>query len=595
MLKNSFVRAFVWLFTLISLPLMSQNERITIYQVLPRLYGNTCTTNRPGGTLMENGVGKMADFTSARLRRIHEFGFTHIWYTGLLEHATQTDYSVIGIRRDHPAVVKGRAGSPYAVKDYYDIDPDLAVVPEKRMEEFQDLVERTHQAGLRMLMDFIPNHVARQYHSDARPNGVSDLGQDDNRQHAFNRDNNFYYIPDEALHLDHITSARSQAAIEACAPYTEMPARVTGNDHFDAWPTDNDWYETVKLNYGIDYQGGHTKWFPLSPEDQTWDNVPSTWRKMTEILFFWAAKGIDGFRCDMAEMVPAEFWGFAIPRVKERYPAILFIAEVYNPAEYRNYLHRGHFDYLYDKVGLYDTLRSIVRGERPASSITSCWQSVDDIRPHMLNFLENHDEQRIASPFFAGAPEKAKPALVVSACLGTSPFMVYAGQELGEAAADAEGFSGADGRTTIFDYWSVPTYRKLLHGKASFTHDERALFDYYERIVSLQNASPALREGLFFDLMYVNTGGDGLLDPVHHYAFLRHTAKETLLIVANFSTEASRVNVRIPSHAFDVLGMKEKTITTKDLLTGKKLRQTLLRDGFLQVDLPACGAAILSI
>ncbi|MBR1594466.1 MAG: alpha-amylase [Alloprevotella sp.] len=574
---------------------MSQNERITIYQVLPRLYGNTQTANRLNGTLEENGVGKMADFTDARLRRIHDFGFTHIWYTGLLEHATQTDYSRLGIRRDHPAVVKGRAGSPYAVKDYYDVDPDLALEPERRMEEFESLVARTHKAGLRMLMDFIPNHVARQYFSDARPDGVRDLGQDDNPRDAFNRDNNFYYIPGETLHLDNISAARAPEAQQHGAPYTESPARVTGNDHFDAWPSDNDWYETVKLNYGVDYQNSRTRWFPLTPGDQTWENVPSTWRKMTEILLFWASKGVDGFRCDMAEMVPVEFWGFAIPRVKEQYPGIVFIAEVYNPSEYRNYLHRGRFDYLYDKVGLYDTLRAVVRGETAASAITSCWQAVDDIRPHMLNFLENHDEQRIASPFFAGDPRRALPALVVSAALGTSPFMLYAGQELGERAEGASGFSGDDGRTTIFDYWSVPSYRKLLRGKAAFTADERALYDYYQRIVSLQNASAALREGSFFDLMYVNPGGEGLLNPQRHYAFLRHAGRETLLVVANFSADAERVSVRIPAHAFDVLGLKEKTATTRELLTGKRLRQTLLRDGFVQVELPAYGAAILSI
>ena len=120
--------------------------------------------------------------------------------------------------------------------------------------------------------------------------------------------------------------------------------------------------------------------------------VPDTWYKMRDILLFWAAKGIDGFRCDMAEMVPCEFWGWAIPQVKEQHPELIFIAEVYNPNEYRNYIFNGHFDYLYDKVGLYDTLRAVTCGYGSATAITNCWQSVDDIQPHMLNFLENHDE-----------------------------------------------------------------------------------------------------------------------------------------------------------------------------------------------------------
>ena len=569
----------------------AQSQRIMIYQVLPRLYGNTCQNNVPGGTLDENGVGKMADFTPTRLKRLRDFGYTHVWYTGLLEHATQTDYSQYGIRRDNAAVVKGRAGSPYAVKDYYDIDPDLAKDPAKRMEEFEALVKRTHKAGLKFIMDFVPNHVARQYNSDARPAGVKDLGQGDNTAMAFNRDNNFYYIPGESLHLDNIPQAQEANAL---MPYQEYPARVTGNDVFSATPGENDWYETVKLNYGVDYQGGRIKLYPLGASEQTWENVPSTWRKMTEILRFWAQKGVDGFRCDMAEMVPVEFWGFAIPRVKELNPNIIFIAEVYNPYEYRNYIERGHFDYLYDKVGLYDTLRAVVRGEAEASAITSCWQQVDDINTHMLNFLENHDEQRIASPFFAGDARKALPALVVSSSMGTCPFMVYAGQELGESAPDAEGFSGADGRTTIFDYWGVESYRKLLAGYNKLGKEERELYDYYQRVVTLQNERPALQHGSFFDLMYVNEDGLGGFDTKCNYAFLRSSKEETILVCANFSDEARTVRVRIPEHAFNILGIKQGTVLTTELLTGEKGRMELKADGLVPIYLPANGAAMLS-
>ena len=163
----------------VPLSVMSQ-ERITIYQVLPRLYGNTVTLNKNNGTLSENGCGKMNDFDARRLKRIKDMGFTHIWYTGLIEHATKTDYSAFGIARDNAEVVKGNAGSPYAIKDYYDIDPDLAVNVPERMKEFEQLVERTHRSGLKMIMDFVPNHVARHYHSDSKPAGVKDLWETDN-------------------------------------------------------------------------------------------------------------------------------------------------------------------------------------------------------------------------------------------------------------------------------------------------------------------------------------------------------------------------------------------------------------------------------
>ena len=201
-----------------------------IYQIFTRLYTNHNTANIPAGTIEQNGCAKLKDFTSAQLKRIADFGFTHVWFTGLLEHATQTNYEAYGIRPDHPAVVKGRAGSPYAIKDYYDIDPDLATDVPNRMAEFERLLKRTHKAGLKMVIDFVPNHVARQYYSDARPKNVHDLGESDNTELAFSPKNNFYYIIGQELHTTFDHEHRSEI------PYREMPAKATGNDHFDAWP-----------------------------------------------------------------------------------------------------------------------------------------------------------------------------------------------------------------------------------------------------------------------------------------------------------------------------------------------------------------------
>lgn len=555
-------------------------EKIVIYQVLPRLYGNKKTVNVPAGTLAENGCGKMNDFTDEVLARVRDFGFTHIWYTGLLEHATQTDYTAYGIQRDHPDIVKGMAGSPYAIKDYYDIDPDLANHPECRMQEFEALLKRTHKAGLKFVLDFVPNHVARQYFSDAKPTDVKDLGEDDNTQKTFDANNNFYYIQSQPLH-NNFSEQRS-----ANGPYKEYPAKATGNDRFDAYPTRNDWYETVKLNYGVDYLNGRACYF---------DPVPNTWLKMTAILNFWADKGVDAFRCDMAEMVPCEFWAYAIAAVKEKHPDVRFIAEVYNPNEYRNYINRGGFDYLYDKVGLYDTLRDVVCGYRSAACITGCWQQVDDIHTHMLNFLENHDEQRIASDFFAGDARRAFPALVVSACMNTNPFMVYAGQELGERGMDEEGFSGRDGRTTIFDYWNVKSLQKLNAGTKSFTDEEAALYTYYKKIISLCNDSPAIREGLFYDLMYANFDRACAFNPDHQFAFMRKGQKETLLIVANFDTAEANVGIRIPAHAFDYLQLRGGLHASIDLISGETQTIELKPDAHTFVAIPAYGAVILKV
>ncbi len=149
-------------------------QRIVVYQVLPRLFGNDSVAHIPHGTKEQNGCGRLADFTSQALNEIRLLGATHVWYTGIIEHATKTTYPDAGISADHPAVVKGCAGSPYAVKDYYDVDPDLAVEVENRRTEFRQLINRTHKAGLHVLMDFVPNHVARHYTSDAAPSGVED-------------------------------------------------------------------------------------------------------------------------------------------------------------------------------------------------------------------------------------------------------------------------------------------------------------------------------------------------------------------------------------------------------------------------------------
>ncbi len=562
----------------------NENRKIIVYQVFTRLFGNDnghCICN---GTLSENGSGKMADFTIKALNEIKKLGATHIWYTGIIEHATQTDYRRYNIRPDHPAVVKGKAGSPYAIKDYYDIDPDLANDVPERMKEFEDLVSRTHQCGLKVIIDFVPNHVARQYESDKQPEGIRQLGEDDDKSSRFCRDNNFYYIPDTEL------QGQFDMTGEASEPYHELPAKATGNDRFDAFPCINDWYETIKLNYGIDYPHGGTRWF---------DPIPDTWHKMLHILLFWASKGIDAFRCDMAEMVPVEFWEWAIPQVKHKHPHLLFIAEVYNPNEYRNYLFRGRFDYLYDKVGLYDTLRAVICNTLPASAITLCWQSLDGIQQHMLNFLENHDEQRIASTFFAGDPFKAVPGLLVSACMNTNPMMIYFGQEFGEPGMDNEGFSGQDGRTTIFDYWSVDSIRRwrnngTFDGK-ELTEKQKRLYHTYRRILTLCNEEKAICRGDFFDLMYVNANG-WKFDNHRQYAFLRKYGNELLVCLSNFSHANTSISVNIPPHAFKcldipTLGNYEAT----DLLGGKKERICIRPDKPLETELEGYNGKILKV
>jgi len=515
-------------------------SKFIIYQVLPRLFGNYNTTNKQNGTIEENGSGKFNSFTTKALSEIKSLGITHIWYTGIIEHATQTDYSAYGIPKDHPGVVKGKAGSAYAIKDYYDVDPDLAENVENRMAEFENLVKRTHKADMQVIIDFVPNHVARQYHSDAKPAGVDDLGEKDHTEWAFSPLNNFYYLPKKPF----LPKFDVQG-------YTESPAKATGNDQFTASPTRNDWYETVKLNYGVNYVEGGLKQF---------DPIPDTWIKMRDILLFWASKKVDGFRCDMAEMVPVEFWGWAVSQVKEQYPEIIFIAEVYNPAKYRNYIANGKFDYLYDKVGMYDMLRNVTSKNFPVREITNSWQSLGGIENQMLNFLENHDEQRISSGFFSGNGMFAQPAMIVAATLTQAPVMIYCGQELNELGMDTEGFSGLDGRTTIFDYWGVKSIQAWANGGKfdgkKLTPEQKELRAFYQKLLHITLTEKAITDGLMYDLEFANYD-NSKFNSHEQYAYFRKFEDELLLIVLNFHDKDLDTTVQFPLEAFQYLDLEE--------------------------------------
>ncbi|MBD5367099.1 MAG: alpha-amylase [Bacteroides sp.] len=559
---------------------MNNDIKPIIYQMLPRLWSNTNTNRVHNGTLAQNGSGKLNDITDRALASIKALGATHVWYTGVIEHAHCADYSAYGITPDNPHVVKGQAGSPYAISDYYDIDPDLAVNVPDRIKEFEALVERTHSAGMKVVIDFVPNHVARRYHSDAAPEGTADLGATDNCDMLFSPSNNFYYITRQQFAPVDVDLGHDDDA------YVEFPAKASGNDCYTAFPGKYDWYETAKLNYGIDPANGSCHFFP----------TPSTWIKMCDILKYWASKGVDAFRCDMAHMVPVEFWAWAIPQVKAINPGIEFIAELYDVGIYRRYIFDGKFDYLYDKVNLYDTLRAIECHNHSAATITNCWQSVDGLSRHMLNFLENHDEQRFGSPEYAGDPSRVVPSLVVSSMIGTGPMMIYMGQELGEQALDAEGYSGKDGRTTIFDYWSLDTLTRWNNGgkwdTARLHPQEKQLRDIYRRVLTLCNSEPAISQGSFFDLMYVNYQNPRF-NPHRQYAFMRSLKGDsTLLIVVNFDDNDVKVDLNLPDHAFEHLDIKPGTYKMTELLSGKKATRQLTPNSPVTIDVPAKGAVI---
>ncbi|GAB3769328.1 alpha-amylase family protein [Spirosoma horti] len=562
-------------------------DKLIIYQIFTRLFGNQSTTNQWNGTYAENGSGKFNDINNAALQSIRQFGVSHVWYTGIIEHATQTDYSAYGILPDDPAVVKGRAGSPYAIKDYYDVDPDLAVSVPDRMAEFEALVQRTHAHGLKVIIDFIPNHVARQYRSDAKPQGVVDLGQNDDTSVGFAPDNNFYYLPGQPF----VAPQQADGQMPS-QRLNEYPARVTGSGSITATPDRNDWYETIKLNYGINVFDG----------SRHFDPIPATWKQMLDILLFWSAKGVDGFRCDMAHMVPIEFWHWAIRQVKQRYPNLIFIAEIYEPGLYRPFILDGGFDYLYDKVGLYDAVRRLMEGHGSCYDLIRVWQQESgDFAQHMLRFLENHDEHRIASRFFANNPWAAVPAMTLSATMHTGPVLLYFGQEVGVRAAGSEGFSGDDGRTTIFDYWGIPEWQQWLsHGHyngADLPDEQRRLRAFYQQLNYLINGSDAIQNGYFYDLQYVNDHGQSAGYDAHQlYSYLRYTDRQKLLIVCNFSQHTTYdTTVAIPAAAFEHMGIDPNTLLqlTDIFLTNENL-EAIGRTGIPLV-LPPWSVRVLEI
>jgi glycosidase len=563
-------------------------KKVIIYQMMTRLFGNTNTTNKKYGTIEENGVGKFKDVSEAALRGIKELGVTHVWFTGVIEHALLTDYSAYGIPADDADVVKGRAGSPYAIKDYYDINPDLATDVKQRMAEFEALVDRTHGEDLKVIIDFVPNHVARSYRSDAKPSGVKDLGEDDDKTMTFKPQNNFYYLPGQSFQ-----PPRSEHTVfNLDGKFEENPAKVTGNNQFTASPSINDWYETVKLNYGVDIQGKDSAYF---------DPVPDTWKKMLDILVFWANKKVDGFRCDMAEMVPVEFWNWVIPQVKAVNSNIIFIAEVYNPKQYSNYIRQGGFDFLYDKVELYDFIRLGLIN--PKNNVTLHIDSIKQshisqgISDQMLHFLENHDEQRFASRFFAGDAWKAVPAMAVSALIDRAPMMIYFGQEVGEPGAGAEGFSGEDGRTTMFDYWGVPEHQKWVNGGnydgGQLSDEQKQLRQFYTDILTFARDNKAIVQGTYHDLTKHNAKAGSISGNIA--TFVRHHEDERIIVVASFADRSEHVKIQIPASVVQSLNLKENnTYIGRDLLrSGVDIG--LDAQFTFEVDVPAYSAYIFKV
>jgi glycosidase len=563
-----------------------KKKKEVVYQVFTRLFGNTNITNKPWGTIEENGVGKFSDFTPKALQEIKDLGVTHIWYIGIPHHDVIRDYTEYRILNDDPDIVKGRAGSPYAVKDYYNVNPDLADNPENRLAEFKALIDRTHALGLKVIIDIVPNHVARNYEGKSTPNGLEPFGASDDTSVAYKRDNNFYYVPDAEFKVPEWRDGyrplggTSPALVDG--KYKEIPARWTGNGSRLPQPDANDWYETVKINYGVKPDGSYDfETLPANFDAKDYkehyafwlhEDLPSSWKKFNDIVQFWLDMGVDGFRFDMAEMVPVEFWSYLNSNIKMKNSEAFLLAEVYNPDLYREYLHKGKMDYLYDKVELYDSIKHIMAGHGWTDHIETVQRGMKDIEHNMLHFLENHDEQRIASPEFAGEAKKAMPAMVISATISTSPTMIYFGQELGEPGAEKAGF-GSPSRTSIFDYVGVPTFQRWVNNKkfdgGQSTNKEKELRNFYKRLLNFTIQSDALM-GEYQEIHYFNKEHTKGYD--HRvFSFCRWSDNEKLIILSNFDAEKEyQLAFKVPQEITSKWHLKEGEYTLEDQLYGTK-------------------------
>jgi glycosidase len=590
----------------------NEEMKINVYQVFTRLFGNTGTTNKPWGTLEENGVGKFNDFTDEALEAIRAMGITHIWYTGVLHHAMVTGYPEFGIPGDDPDVVKGRAGSPYSVKDYYNVNPDLAVDPARRLEEFEALIGRTHRHGMKVVIDIVPNHVARVYHSLTNPEGVEDFGASDDLSREYLKDNNFYYIPGQPFRVPRWRDGYRVLGGEphplADGYFKEDPAKWTGNGSRSPQPDMYDWYEAVKINFGVD-PSGHPDFDPLPGGYENrpyqdhfayWEErqVPDSWKKFRDIALYWLEKGVDGFRYDMAEMVPVEFWSYMNSAIKTARPDAFLLAEIYQPQLYRDFLSKGKMDFLYDKVQLYDSLKSIMQGKGSTDELVQIQEELADIEHHMLHFLENHDEQRIASPEFAGDARKGMPAMVVSATIGSSPTMLYFGQHVGEPAAEEPGF-GSPGRTSIYDYIGVPNHQRWMnHGKfdgALLSDGERELDRFYSTLLNFTKNSVALT-GAYREIHSFNREHTPWYNG-RVFSYVRWKGKERLIIVANFDAENSfGFDLQVPGEVIRDWNLQEGSYTLKDMLEGETGTLTVSGDhAVTRIDIGPLQSYILQV
>lgn len=555
-----------------------------IYQLMVRHWGGQ--SYEPASLAIEKRrpIGSFEAIDDIAISYLKSLSIDTVWLTGVICHATRSQCSIGDETIGGDVVVKGDAGSPYAITDYYAIHPFLSHDESQAEAQFDALVSRLKAAGLKVIIDFVPNHVSRHYHGINTPPGERRLGQGDDVSIEFRPNNHFYYLPGTSyVNPSHLAR-----------PFHEMPAKVTGNDCYTPQPSEFDWYETVKLNYGVDLHG--TSFF---------DPVPDLWNRMRAILSFWLKRGVDGFRCDMVEMIPTPFWAWVISDIRRDFPQSLFIGEAYHIGNYDGLLGAG-FDKLYDKANCYNRLEGLLKGETSHDVVHSVFESGRRYEGKMLRFWENHDEIRVASEHFASDAPLGMVMTALVHLTGKDHLMIYNGQELGEEARGASGYSGDDGKTSIFDYVAVPSIQSLVSlnfqiGQLEVSHF--VLLSAYQSMLAFAQTNELIAAGGYYGLNWAQRPKSDL-ERLYLFTCLRHLNGKVFLLAFNLQSDhLIKTDITIPNHAIEEVKLRQDRLS---IALHKNWQPKKNHDVFysfsstyerteLYVEIPACSALVFEL
>ncbi len=559
------------------------NSNVVIYELPVRTY-------LAKGAHEEN-TGKLSYLTIEVLKEIKELGVDYIWIAGILENANPKIVD--------PDVVKGDAGSFYAIYDNWDISSQVG-----NLDEFDALIERAHSIGLRVLIDFIPNHTARVHKTDVVCKEEIDFGKGENPNENFSLDNNFYYLGSNSTFVPPKTSLPGVDGffdMDIFMPgiQFESPARVTGNNVLSALPQYHDWYETVKLNYGLN----------LFSDGKPFIGASKTWKQMLDVAIYWLNKGVDGFRVDVTHGVAVEFWYYFINEVRKVQPNAFFVAEAFeeDPIKSTGFSLEKLFDAGFDSVlngPMYWNLRRQALLSQNMNSSTyyhspGSRKSILDNGYSFTHYMGNHDEVRLASSFFAPSLESRVDrawlglAYSIYAALLPGNFLIHGGDEFQEEASLPGVFGGYDGRTSIFDFVYQPQTRTWLyeerpHWMINFREMYRRLFSLKKRIPF--NIKHSTSNPTFIDLMKIN---DSKNISKWVSAYVRFFNNERYLVVMNADPHNSHeVTIHFTSRRFTDSLEVLSALNIKNDETRYVFTEVMVNPGFVPTDPNISGYGI---